>query len=73
MEQIRLQLAKSEGFEPYAAYRVIDSINKKCIYKDDIVFFCMEQSNMEQPADGEAECFIEALDLENKGYIDIHK
>ena len=33
----------------------------------------MEQSNLEQPADGEADCFIEAVDLENKGYIDIHK
>ena len=73
IESIRLQLAQSEGFEPYAAYRIMDSINKKSIYKDDIVFFCMEQSHLAQPDNAEAESFIEAIDLENKGYLDIHK
>ncbi len=73
IENLRLNIAKSEGFEPYAAYRIIDSINKKSIYKDDIVFFCMEQSHLEQADNAEAESFIEAVDVENKGYLDIHK
>jgi hypothetical protein len=46
IENMRIQLAKCECFEPYAAYRLMDSINKKSIYKDDIMFFCMEQSHL---------------------------
>jgi hypothetical protein len=60
-------------FEPYATYRLIDAINKKHIVKEDVMFFCMEQPRMEQLLDSDAEAFIEAMDLEGKGYLDIHK
>jgi len=51
----------------------MDVVNKKYIQKDDVMFFCMEQSAMEQLQDGEAEAFVEAMDLEGKGHLDIHK
>jgi hypothetical protein len=41
IELLRVALAKQPDFEPYAAYRVLDSINKRQICRDDIQFFCM--------------------------------
>ncbi len=73
IEQLRLSLAHAEAFEPYATYRLMDSINKKHIVKEDVMFFCMEQPRMEQLLDVDAEAFIEAMDLEGKGHLDIHK
>jgi hypothetical protein len=48
-------------------------VNKRYIVKDDVMFYCMEQSGMEQLGDGEAEAFVESMDLEGKGHLDIHK
>jgi hypothetical protein len=42
VEELRLQLAECDAFEPYATYRLMDVVNKKYIQKDDIMFFCME-------------------------------
>ena len=36
VEQLRIQLARVDAFEPYAAYRLFDSIGKKFILPDDI-------------------------------------
>lgn len=39
IEKLRLQLNRIEEFEPYAAYRIIDSINKKEINANDLYYF----------------------------------
>ncbi len=42
IESLRLAMAKAiDCFEPYALYRVFDSVKKKSISADDIRFFCM--------------------------------
>ena len=41
IEDMRLALAVVPCFEPYAAYRVLDSVGKKAIGPDDVRFFCM--------------------------------
>jgi hypothetical protein len=48
-------------------------VNKKYIQRDDVMFFCMESSAIDQVGEGDAEAFVEAMDIEGKGHIDIHK
>ena len=37
IEELRLQLAQIEEFEPYSAYRLVDTLNKKQIGIDDVL------------------------------------
>ena len=42
IESLRLAIAKGiDCFEPYACYRLLDSVNKRSIVADDVRFFCM--------------------------------
>lgn len=36
IESLRLAISRLDTFEPYAAYRLLDSVNKKAILKDDV-------------------------------------
>ncbi len=67
-----MQLAKIEEFEPYCAYRMIDTINKREVHPDDIFYFFMQEKQMAFDLENAA-LFIKVFDAEKKGYLDIHK
>eukprot|EP00347_Sterkiella_histriomuscorum_P019813 403340201 len=71
IEQLRLQLNRIQDFEPYCAYRIIDSINKKEIQAKDLYYFFVQEKEL-QAEISDAELFIKLYDGEKKGYLDIH-
>jgi len=43
IEGLRLQLCSMPEFEPYCAYRMLDTINKHQLHPDDIHYFFMQE------------------------------
>ncbi|CDW78935.1 ef hand family protein [Stylonychia lemnae] len=72
IEKIRVQLNKIQEFEPYCAYRIIDTINKKEIHPNDLYYF-FTQVKSQNLTLADIELYISIYDGEKKGYLDIHK
>jgi len=51
---------------------MIDTINKKEVYADDIHYFFMQEKQHPLKLD-DTKFFIKIFDAERKGFLDIHK